>query len=387
MASFTRILSIDGGGIRGIIPAQILVALEKKLQELTEDPSARIADYFDLLAGTSTGGILTCFYLCPDPARRGRARYPAQRAVDLYTQRGDEIFHRPFRHRLLSGGGLVDEKYPADGLEDALLEYLGDLRLRELLKPCLITSYDIKGDPAKKGHRARFFTQHDAGKGAPDFRVRDVARATSAAPTFFEPARIEDHEGRLYPLIDGGVFANNPALCAYSEARAKLKGSPTASQMVILSLGTGAPRRSYMYSEAKDWGPVGWVVPLIDIMMSGVSQTVDYQLRQIYDAVGRPDQYLRIQPVIPNNASEMDDVSPENLERLVEIGTEAARANDAKLTAFAERLLDGAGPAAGRKKTPRKKAARKKAGSRKTTRKKSRRKKAGRAVRKKTGRR
>src|SRR5947207_3704233 len=82
-----RILSIDGGGIRGIIPGQVLVALEKKIQQLSGDNSKRIADVFDLIAGTSTGGILTCLYLCPD-ANSARPRFSAADAVDLYLQNG-----------------------------------------------------------------------------------------------------------------------------------------------------------------------------------------------------------------------------------------------------------------------------------------------------------
>ena len=90
---------------------------------------------------------------------------------------------------------------------------------------------------------------------------------------------------QLYPLIDGGVFVNNPTLCAYSEARTwkfdTNRDKPTASQMMILSLGTGGTDKSFEYRKAKDWGAVQWIVPIIDIMMSGVAETVDYQLKQI----------------------------------------------------------------------------------------------------------
>ena len=126
---FTRILSIDGGGIRGIIPGRVLVALEQKLQSASNDNNARIADYFDLIAGTSTGGILACLYLCPQSDQRKRPKYTAQDAVDLYLEKGDEIFDIPIWHRLRSADGLRDEKYPADGLEEALDDYLGDLKL------------------------------------------------------------------------------------------------------------------------------------------------------------------------------------------------------------------------------------------------------------------
>ena len=135
-----RILSIDGGGIRGIIPGQILVEFEKELKRRSGNDNTRIADCFDLIAGTSTGGILACIYLCPDPDNPSRPRFSAQEAVNLYLENGDEIFDIGLWHKITSLGGLADEKYPSDGLEDALEDYLGELRLSQLLKPCLITA-------------------------------------------------------------------------------------------------------------------------------------------------------------------------------------------------------------------------------------------------------
>ena len=99
-----RILSIDGGGIRGIIPGQVLVALEKRLKGLSDDPTARIGDYFDLIAGTSTGGILTCLYLCPHPDQPTRPRFSAEEAVALYFERGAKIFDIPIWHKNRVGG-------------------------------------------------------------------------------------------------------------------------------------------------------------------------------------------------------------------------------------------------------------------------------------------
>lgn len=333
----TRILSIDGGGIRGIIPGQILVSLEEKLKVMDNNPNARIADYFDLIAGTSTGGILTCIYLCPDKDDPGRPQFTAQEAVNLYLDKGGDIFDVSFWQKVTSGLALADEKYSEEELEKALMEYLGDLKLNELLKPCLVTSYDIKN------REGRFFKQHTAGNDKKNFFVRDVARATSAAPTYFELANAKSFSGEYYPLIDGGVFVNNPTLCAYAEAR-KLnfdpdKIKPTAKEMAILSIGTGNIDDPYSYDKAKDWGVVGWLKPLIDIMMSGVSQTVDYQLNQIYDAVEKPDQYLRISPDLYNAEASMDNASEENLKALKEAGTKNAQDNDDRLTSFAKLLI------------------------------------------------
>ena len=333
-----RVLSIDGGGLRGIIPGQIMIALEKKLQ--TINPGARISDYFDLVAGTSTGGILTCLYLHPDK------KYSAEQAVELYLERGDEIFSIPLLHRIRSAGGLLDEKHPADELESALKDYFGDTQLKDLVKPCLITSYDIK---RRQGH---FFNKTDAELDPGwNYYVRDVARATSAAPTYFECSKIKSFSNISYPLIDGGVFVNNPAMCAYAEVHNKYQfgqddiivSKPdglrniTARDMVILSIGTGYIKTEYDYKSAKDWGLVEWVKPLLDIMMSGVSDVVDYQLRQMFSAVNCPGQYLRINGELPRDVNpEMDDAATENLRALAEFGNELAMNFSSQLNDFIE---------------------------------------------------
>jgi uncharacterized protein len=327
-----RILSIDGGGIRGIVPGQVLIALEKRLKGLSDDPTARIGDYFDLIAGTSTGGILTCLYLCPDRERPTRPRFSAEEAVALYFERGAKIFDIPIWHKIASAGGMADERYPASGLEQAAFDYLGDLKLSELIRPCLVTVYDITR------RRTFFFTQHDAKRSeSRNFLVRDVARATSAAPTFFECARVTSMSGVSYPMVDGGIFANNPALCAYAEARTM--GTPTAKEMLILSLGTGDSSKPYDYDSAKNWGAIAWIRPVLEIMMSGVAETVDYQLRQMFTAIEAPDCYLRIQAKLRPEHADMDNAERENLAYLRELGTETAELHAKAIDAFARLLV------------------------------------------------
>jgi patatin-like phospholipase/acyl hydrolase len=334
-----RILSIDGGGIRGIVPGMILIALEKKLRQKTKNQDARIADYFDFIAGTSTGGILSCIYLCPDKKKPGRPRFTAEEAVDLYRENGDEIFNIPFLKKIQSAGGLNDERFDVKEMEHLLSLYFEDLKLSELLKPCLVTSYDIKN------RRAHFFSQSDArnkGEGY-DYLVKDVCRATSAAPTYFEVALTRSLSNISYPLVDGGVFVNNPSMCAYAEVRnSKTKKGEkiTAQDMFILSLGTGNSDEAYEYKNAKDWGMVKWVSPLIDIMMSGAAETTDYFLVKMFDAVGHPEQYNRISPTNLYNAkSDMSDASKKNIDALVELGNLTAQQYDKQLDQVADLLI------------------------------------------------
>ncbi len=334
MAIKKVILSIDGGGIRGIIPGQILLHTEKLLQEISGDKGRRIADHFDLIAGTSTGGILSCAYLMP--GKDGRPKYKALDVVKIYFERGQEIFTNTLIHRIKSLGGVLDEKYTSEGLENALNDYFGNTKLNELLKPTLITAYDIRR------RRAKFFTQHDAHKDKENFFVRDITRATASAPGYFQVANIRAMDKQYYPLIDGGVFANNPAMCAYAEVRKASKRANNtvgAAEMAMLSLGTGYARNSYKHKDAQHWGLAEWMVPLVDIMMSGVSETVDYELMQLFDTTGHPEQYVRINGELKNQDASMDNVAPENFKALEKFGNTLFKKNRKKIKDFLEMTL------------------------------------------------
>ena len=331
-----KILSIDGGGIRGIIPGQILIALEEKLKKKSGNQDARIADYFDFFAGTSTGGILTCVLLCPSADDPKKARFTAQEAVDLYIQNGSDIFSRNLWHKVISVGGITEEKYDATEIEKYLEKYFGEIKISQLLKPCIITSYDIERRETK------FFAQQDfavQGDGA-DFYVKDVCRATSAAPTYFEPELIKSLTGVSYACVDGGVFANNPTLCAYSEVR-NAKDNPTAKDMFVVSIGTGSENEYYKYTTSKDWGAVGWVKPVIDIMMSGSAEITNYHMIKMFSAGGYQDQYVRVQPSSLRNANpQMDDATKENIDALIQVGIETAQ-NCPDLERIVDVLLHG----------------------------------------------
>ncbi len=324
MAKKITILSIDGGGIRGILPGVILSYIEEQLR-VKEGTQARLSDYFDLMAGTSTGGILTCMYITP--GEDGRPKFTASEAVDLYLKNGEKIFSIPFGRRIINWFGLFEAKYPVKNIEQILLEKLKDTKLSQALKPCMITAYEIFQ------RKTVFFNQVDTRKGnTSDYLMRDIARSTSAAPTYFKPARIESTFGAPLYLVDGGMFANNPAMCAYAEARSlKFKevlkrddkpDYPNATEILMISIGTGSQGVSYPYSKAKKWGVIGWLVPLIDILMSGNSETVHYELDQMFGAINANNRanYFRLEPTVETAKSAMDLATPENMHALEEAG-------------------------------------------------------------------
>lgn len=328
-----KILSIDGGGIRGIIPGTLLAEIERRLMLKSGNPNARISDYFDLIAGTSTGGILVCILLCPGVDNR--PKYKAQEAVDLYLSKGGDIFDISLWQKIKTMDGVLNEKYPDTGLVKSLHEYLGDSKLSQALKPCLITSYDILN------RRAVFFNQMDAKDDYTDFYLRDVARATSAAPTYFEVADTPALSGTTYPLIDGGVFANNPAMCALTECT-KMKPDIDLSEIYILSLGTGVDKKkehNYSFNQAKNWGMAGWIAPLIEIMMSANSETVNYQLMKIFENTHHDKGYVRLQPNLVTAESSMDNATRKNMDALNQDAGQFIAENDDLINQVVDTLL------------------------------------------------
>ncbi|MBN1605842.1 MAG: patatin-like phospholipase family protein [Polyangiaceae bacterium] len=296
MGKTIRVLSIDGGGIRGIIPATVLAQLE----QLAAKP---ISALFDLIAGTSTGGILALGLSAPGDG--GMPKFTARELVDLYLEEGSTIFHRSLWKIVGSGYGVADEKYGSEGVEAVLKRRFGERRLSETLTPVLVPAYEIE-------RRAPFIFKSSYARRPPgpktyDFPLWQVARATSAAPTYFEPCEILVSPTERYALVDGGVYANNPAMCAWAE----VQGGADAREEVdvlLVSLGTGELCRPILYSEAKDWGLLGWARPVLDVMFDGSSDVVDYQMRQLLR-----DKYFRLQTRLEEGFDDMDDASKTNL--------------------------------------------------------------------------
>ena len=383
-----RILCIDGGGIRGIVPAVVLDALEQRT-------GRAISDCFDLIAGTSTGGIIALALTRPDP--RGRPQYTAADVVGFYEDIGPSIFARDPLHRARTLESLGGPRFDAAALRRAMLEYFGDTRLSDALRDDLVPAYDIE-------RREPFFFKSHYARTRPerDFRMRDVALATAAGPTYFEPVRIEtkDHVG-YRALVDGGVFANNPTMCAWVEAlglfgggspvspvaipvrasRANADAGPAArgrpnpatrplgehieatldvarsgpprvagprytpvvaswdADWLVLSLGTGRNERRIPYAKARGWGLASWATTILDIVFDGVSDTVDHQMRQLLPELpDAPIRYCRIQTELKDAAPELGDARKVNIARLKRLGHDVVRANAQHLEAVARRL-------------------------------------------------
>ncbi|MBU0696689.1 MAG: patatin-like phospholipase family protein [Bacteroidetes bacterium] len=329
------ILSIDGGGIKGIIPGMVLVELEERLKQRTGNPNTFLADYFDYFAGTSTGGILICLILCPSKEDPKKPRFTAREALNLYIENGSKIFESKGVKKFFADIGWVTERYDATVLEDILLKYFEDVKLSELIRPCLITAYNIE---LRKAH---FFRQRLARiRGDQrDFFVRDVCRATSAAPTYFSVAEIHSLSGVRYPLLDGGIFATNPSLSAFVE----IKREPEElipKDIYILSLGTGVSKRSYDSDELKDTKALFVVPALLDMMMGAATETSHFYMKQIFSFLGIPDHYVRLEPLNLQSVKEqLDAASPRNIDRLMALADRMISQRSAVIDIIVDNLI------------------------------------------------
>lgn len=299
-----RILSIDGGGTRGLIPAIILNRLQQELDQ-------PIAHYFDLIAGTSTGGLIALALSQPDSTTE-----TTKELVELYRKRGKEIFPQSFFSQLTSLWGLLRRKYSHQPYEEFLEEQLESSLFHSEHPKLLITSYDILA------REPLFFkswrSEHR------ELRRRDIARATSAAPTYFEPFQLdvpekkeEGGKDKKRVLIDGGIFINSPTVSAYVEAKRLALGEPKLSEasspekdFFALSLGTGEFAEGISYHSSKNWGKIGWLSPLLDCMSGGVANATDYQMDLLLES-----NYIRLQPKLKEFIS-LDDTSPPAMEKL-----------------------------------------------------------------------
>jgi predicted acylesterase/phospholipase RssA len=263
-----KALAIDGGGIRGLIPSLVLAEIETR----TGRP---VAEMVDLIAGTSTGGIIACALARPNPM-------PAARIAEIYEQDGPKIFERRLAKEISSAAGYIDERYDADALVDTLRAHYGDTRLDEATVPVILTAYDLQAREALLLRGG--------------LSMVDAAHATSAAPTYFEPVKLGDRT-----LVDGGVFATNPAVFAYAEGDIEF----------LLSLGTGEHTRPYPYETVRDWGKLEWAEPIIDVVFDGSADAVDLQLSALAGGA-----YLRLQTRLDEASDALDDASEENLAAL-----------------------------------------------------------------------
>ena len=279
----TRILAIDGGGIRGIIPAILL-------ERLAADPHhSGWLDRVDLLAGTSTGGLISLALaagLSPAVIR------------EVYETKGRAIFDDSWLDDLTDLGRLRGADYDLKNLRRELQRIFGKKTLADLRKRVLIPAFDLDNehpDESLRSWKPKLFHNFPGKDSDGDRLVYKVALYTSAAPTYFP-----SEDG----YVDGGLYATNPSMCALAQALDCRRRHPARLEdIVLLSLGTGTSL-VHIHGRSLDWGYIQWVKPILSIMLDGVAGIADYQCAQLLGP-----RYLRLAPHFPpGKRVRMDDV-------------------------------------------------------------------------------
>ncbi|WP_264953989.1 patatin-like phospholipase family protein [Wolbachia endosymbiont (group A) of Endotricha flammealis] len=299
------ILSVDGGGIRGIIPAIILAEIESR----TKKPISQI---FDLMAGTSTGGIIVAG-LC----KSNKLQYSANDLVELYQEYGAYIFQSSFWRKSIASW-LSGSQYSYRNMEFILNKYFGESTMADVASNLLLTSYDIHNS-------CEFFFKSWKEE---NIKLKDALRATTAAPTYFTPKRLKISQTERM-LIDGGVFANNPAACAYASGKRLFPNDDT----LLLSIGTGRTDRSI--ANSRRFGKISWIKPLLNVMFASGLDCVNYQMNQV---IG--NRYVRIQSQLKLASADMDNITSKNIKSLQQEANAMIEDNQKVINKFCIEVLN-----------------------------------------------
>lgn len=351
------ILCLDGGGMRGIIPAVLLGNLTKLIKAY--DDTKPLYSHFDLIAGTSTGALLALGLSTPPQylnivketgkdeiitfplieqtfmERLKKVEKPKQKQpivitrgcdashlLDLYKNSGAKIF--PSQTRLF--GQLIRDKYRAKPLEDFLKSFYSDAKLSQCMVPTMAISYEIQeGLPY-------IFKSWDS----KDFYTREAARATSAAPTYFPPVILHEREtDKKLTLIDGAMVANNPVIMAYGEAK---KLYPNCKKFHIISLSTASETFS-LGDEEFSGGLMAWIDPSKGAPIQKIYATSQMQIADYMAEHNEDIDYTRIDYHVAEEKFKLDDTSPHAIAKLEEIGQILYKKNEEEIINYVEKLI------------------------------------------------
>lgn len=310
-----RILSIDGGGIRGIIPLKVLEYIENKTAK-------KIHQLFNVIGGTSTGGIIALGLNSLNP--QTQKVYTAEELMKFYTKEADQLFCSKWG----SIKGWLSSTYDAENIENYLKKKFGETTLMTELptsQDCeiMVYSYDLLSSEVCYFNNREAIGNFDARTAF----VWQAARATSAAPTFFPALKMESAEGVPLLLIDGGVYINNPVLNLLLRARKKFPHIKQQSQLLV-SVGTGqfSPSRK----DLENAGKTSWAGSIFEVASMGTSAESEYQTFELleyldpqilHDEKEYEQRYYRFQKKFKENVP-MDGISHEQIKLLEKLGDE-----------------------------------------------------------------
>lgn len=315
---YIRILSIEGGGVYGILPAHVLKYIEEKSRR-------PIADLFDLIMGTSTGSLLSV--LLTVPGDNNQPKYSANDALEIYKEQGKMIFYSPWYHRLFTLNGLIGPKFMTTERMKVFHEYFGNIYFDQLLNNVVIPAYAVK-------QRSPLLFMNWKQEGAPDmnFSVSDLLMGAVSPPGFFPSVVFGSNKDRFL-LADGAVFANNPDLAA---ALIAMKMYPK-KKYILVTLGTGKVESKTVSSkEEVDWGDLQWSEEILPVLLDGTMKFNNLLLEKTFPF---PIDVYSFNTEISSFKREIDNINPLNLESLNQVGEHLVKENKQKLDELIPRLV------------------------------------------------
>ncbi len=332
------ILSIDGGGVRGIVAAIVLDALDGEFKAAGK--TCTVSECFDLIAGTSSGALIAAALSFPAPDG-GTGPTPSE-IRDRYEADARRIFPQKFFTRLPLIGRLPQlfgPLYRPDGLAAVLTESFGDVVFASARRNLMIPAYSIDPRDTVLFRGGPIYETRPEGDRFGMIKVRDAVQGSTAAPTFFPPHKIESPDrANSWTAIDGGVYINDPAMAAVAEAMRLFPGD----ELRVISLGTGRQTRNYPFEKARRWGFSEWIsptgrfrTPLISAIQDGQARAVNRQLKYLLG-----EKYTRFDYRLEKGrgSDKLDDSSKKNLRRLTQGAVEMVEEMRPQLRALARGL-------------------------------------------------
>lgn len=316
-----RVLSVDGGGMRGIVPATFLESIEKI--------SGRgVAELFDVMVGTSTGAILTVGLTVAN--ENNKPKYTATDFIKLYQEMGDVIFHKD-RSLLEVLDGVTRPSYDPSGYEKLLKDYFAEAILSQSITELAVPSIELED------MNMHIFTRYNAKKDTQhDFKVRELIRAATAAPTYFPAAKVSSIDGKMSgTFVDAGLSTNNPGMIALAEA----KTLAADADILFVSLGTGAITKPIDAMKAKTWGEVEWIKSIFDLQGDAQSSYTETVISTFLKS-NKNNRYHRFQIDLHQLPFQLDDTKPEHIEELRLAAVKSTKEQFNTINLLTQRLME-----------------------------------------------
>ena len=305
-----RVLSLDAGGIRGILELHVLAHLE-------ETSGRPVSELFDLVVGTSTGAAITVGLLLPD--EHGKPRFTAREMLRLYEEQVRSFNQVPWHHTALTLDGLIGARYSVEPSTEFVRRHYGEVPMSDLLADAVVAMLDLNTlEP-------RFISSRQSARPGgrtlrENFLAGDAVMGCCAVPGYVPPMIVRNVDGKeIFVGVDGGTFAFSPAAFAVSEAAHRYPGR----RIKLLSLGTGMVQGGWTADDARSWGSIDWARATLPVMLRS---QVRYSEEVLDKLAGNDDSilasYLRLSPVLPEDMEQALVDTPDVIPRLGELGRE-----------------------------------------------------------------